>query len=266
MVTEGAELAGAVLELDGCAPELRMKVTNGAGILAAEQGDFTASRRHFEESRELARAAGNRRREVRAGANLGILAMYEDDHETAIERYQEAVELARELGDDRTLSLMTQNLGIAHDAAGQPALAIEALEEAITLARTAGDPAHLGSCQQTLARVLLDVDRERALVLLRESTASAHRLGDTYGTCACLETVAGAVAEGEDPHLGAMLWGAAQALRAQAGATRQPDETAFATRVEAALRTALGEEGFSAAGDEGAALELDEAVARALAI
>src|SRR5207244_2791922 len=103
------------------------------------------------------------------GANLGILAIYEGDYDAAIERYEEAVDLAREIGDERMLSLMTQNLGIAHDEAGHHEVAIASLEESIILARRAGDPAHLGSCQQTLARVLIPVDRQRALALLRDS-------------------------------------------------------------------------------------------------
>src|SRR5699024_1639646 len=129
---------------------------------------------------------------------------------------------ARELGDDRMLSLMTQNLGIAHDEAGHRELAIASLEESIIHARRAGDPAHLGSCQQTLARVLMAVDRERALRLLHESLSSARDLNDVYGIIGCLETAAGAVADGHDPRLGAQLWGAAKAMRSEAGATRQP--------------------------------------------
>ena len=55
-------------------------------------------------------------------------------------------------------------------------------------------------------------------------------------------------------------------MRAEAGATRQPDEHEFAARVESGLRAGLGETGFSAAVAEGALLALDDAVARALAI
>ncbi len=110
------------------------------------------------------------------------------------------------------------------------------------------------------------VDRPRALGLLQESLRGAQELNDIYGIIGCLETAAGAVADGHDPQLGALLWGAASAMRAEAGATRQPDEHEFAARVESGLRAGLGEAGFSAAVAEGAALPADEAVARALAI
>ena len=56
-VAEGRELAEAALAAGEGPPELRMHVANGAGILAAEQGDFDAARAHFEEALELARDA-----------------------------------------------------------------------------------------------------------------------------------------------------------------------------------------------------------------
>jgi hypothetical protein len=77
-----------------------------------------------------------------------------------------------------------------------------------------------------------------------------------------LETVAGQA----DPQTGAALMGAAEAARAAAGAIRQPDETAWVEATTASLRTALGREAFEAALADGAALPLEEAVERALAV
>jgi hypothetical protein len=58
--------------------------------------------------------------------------------------------------------------------------------------------------------------------------------------------------------IGAKLWGAA-------GATRRPDEAAFAERVEGTLRDAVGPAAFTSAVAEGAALSQADAVALALA-
>ena len=46
--------------------EPRVRALNGAGVLAGEQGDFAASRAHFEASVELARAIGAHERAARA--------------------------------------------------------------------------------------------------------------------------------------------------------------------------------------------------------
>ena len=250
-VAEGRALAEAALRLDGGAGELRMHAVNGAGFLAAEQGDFAAAREHFEASLTLARSLGARDRFAGALTNLATLAMYAADYETAVARYEEATAIARELGDERALSLASQNLGIAHEGAGHRARAIEALEESVALAQRAADPGHLSSTQRTLARVLLDEDRPRALALLHESLEHAQRLADRNAIVECLETAAAAAS---DP----VLLGAAEALRAESGAVRQPDEQAWFTRVEARLQD-------PAARAEGAALKPDEAVARAKA-
>ena len=134
--------------------------------------------------------------------------MYDADHETAIACYREATAIAREIGDERGLSLAIQNLGIAHADAGNREPAIEALEESVALARRAGDPGHLSSTQRSLARVLLDDDRPRALALLRESLERSSRLADRNAIVECLETAAAAAS---DP----VLLGTAEALRAE---------------------------------------------------
>jgi tetratricopeptide (TPR) repeat protein len=236
-----------------------MHVENGAGVLAAEQGDFAAARAHFETALETARALAHRPRIAGTVTNLATLAMYAGDYEAAVARYEEASVVSRALGDERQLSLAMQNVGIAHEGAGHRDRAIEALEESLALARRVADPSHLASTQRSLARVLLEEDRERALALLHESLEIAHDLGDRNAIVEALETAAAAVA---DPQ----LMGAAAALRAEAGAIRQPDEEAWFERAEAALRETLGEDAFRAALAEGGTLGVDDAVARALAI
>jgi hypothetical protein len=69
-----------------------------------------------------------------------------------------------------------------------------------------------------------------------------------------------------DPHTGALLLGAAEALRTDAGASRQPDEEAWFARTETALRSALGEPAFTATRAQGSDLPPEDAVARALAL
>jgi hypothetical protein len=98
--------------------------------------------------------------------------------------------------------------------------------------------------------------------LIRESLTRSLELGDRPGMIESLETVAGQA----DPHTGAVLIGAAEAARAAAGAIRQPDETAWVEATTASLRASLGEQAFEAAHADGAALPLESAVERALAV
>ncbi len=248
-------LAGAQGE-----PDVRMSALNGAGVMAGEQGDFTAARARFEEMLALAREHGALDREARVGSNLANLAIYEGDHTEAIRLYEQSVAILRDLSDDRGLSLVLQNLGLAHAGAGNEERAIAYLGEALALARRAGDPAHLSSALRSLGR--LEVGEPSGLELLREGLAIAHDLGDRPGIIEILETFASVA----DPRTGAMLVGAAGMLRAEAGAIRQPDDEEWFAPIQAALREALGEDAFAAAVDAGAAMGTEEAVGRAMAI
>ena len=232
-----------------------MHVKNGAGVLAAEQGDFDAAARATSRpALELARALGAHEPRI-AGAvtNLATLAIYAGDYEDAIARYEEAAAISRELGDERQLSLVLQNVGIAHEGAGHRDRAIEALEESLALASAGRRPGHMASTQRTLARLLLDDDpRARA-------GAPAREPGDRARIARRPQRDRRAVGDGSPRrpagarHGSAVLWGAAGALRAGTGAIRQPDDEIWAGRAEAALREALGPE-FDVALREGAAL------------
>ena len=248
-------LAGAVGD-----PEVRISALNGAGVMAGEQGDFDAARGRFDEMLALARETGSLDREAVVGSNLANLAIYEGDYAEAILRYEQSAKILRDLGDERGLSLVLQNLGLAHAGAGDRDTAIEYLRQSVTIARRAGDPVHLSSTLRSLGRLQVQEDRGRSM--LHEALEIARDLGDHPGIVEILETLAAAA----DPRTGAMLIGAAGALRAQSGAMRQPDDTAWFTPTEAALREALGDDEFFQAVDAGAAMGTAAAVERALVV
>jgi predicted ATPase len=248
-------LAGAIGD-----PEVRMSALNGAGVMAGEQGDFEAARVSFDEMLELARETGSLDREAVVGSNLANLAIYEGDHAEAIRRYEQSAKILRDLGDERGLSLVLQNLGLAHAGAGDDEKAVDYLRQSVAIARRAGDPVHLSSALRSLGRI--QVHEPSGRELLREALHIARDLGDHPGIIEILETLAATA----DPRTGAMLIGAAGALRAQAGAMRQPDDAAWFEPTEAALRDALGEEAFVEAVAEGAAMGTADAVERALVV
>ena len=259
-LTEGRQftnraLAGAVGD-----PEVRMSALNGAGVMAGEQGDFAAARARFDEMLALARDTGSLDREAVVGSNLANLAIYEGDHAEAIRRYEQSAKILRDLGDERSLSLVLQNLGLAHAGAGDRDRAIDYLRQSVTIARRAGDPVHLSSTLRSLGRLLVQEEGGRSM--LREALEIARDLGDHPGIVEILETLAAAA----DPRTGAMLIGAAGALRAQSGAMRQPDDTAWFTPTEAALRESLGDDEFFQAVDAGAAMGTAAAIEQALVV
>ncbi len=268
-LVEGRELVLAALACGDGPPALRQRALNGAGAVVAELGDFSGARELLEQSLELARELDDGYRAARVGSNLGTLALFAADFDAAIAHYAESVAYMRALDDPRALSLVVQNLGIAHHGAGNHAQAIELLTESLDLARISKDPAHTSSVLRTLGRFLLDADDpnvEAAVELLHEAMELSYQVAERPGLTETFETLADVASRRDDPHTGALLIGAANALREAAGGIRQPDEEDFMQGVEARLRETLGNEAFEAASAEGGELELADAVARALAL
>ena len=266
-LTEGRELLAAALSLTGGPPALRQRALNGAGAVAGEQGDFEVAKALFEQSMALTPEVGDDNRTARISGNLGSLALYELDFEAAIERFDAGVAFMRSVGDARGLSLMLQNLGIAHAGAGHHQRAVELLTESVAVARRAGDPGHISSTLRTLARLLLNDDElGPALELLQEAMRLSHALNERPGLTESLETLSGVAVRKGDPHTGALLIGAAGALREAAGGMRQPDEDAWVQVIVSELRATLGDDGFAAAEVEGSELDVADAVARGLAL
>ncbi len=80
-----------------------------------------------------------------------------------------------------------------------------------------------------------------------------------------LERLAATAAVRDDHAFAARLWGAATAQRDAAGEPRTAAEAAAIDRYLDASRAALGAERFAAAATDGAALDLEAALAEALA-
>ena len=228
-------------------PTARMRALMAAGILAGEEGDRAVARERFVEALALADETGDVFWHNRLVANLGDARAVR----------------GRPRGGDRPLRDRAGRgrgrLGPQPDAPqprraptralGRRDRAIELLDESIEIARTVANPVHLSSTLRTLARMLLQEEREspRALALLRESLEIARDLDERPGIVECLETLAGVAARREEAVTGALLLGAAEATREAAGAVRQPDEMPWILEATTALRATLGEAAFAAA-------------------
>ena len=146
---------------------------------------------------------------------------------------------------------------------------MELLTESVAVARRAGDPAHIASTLRTLgaAAARTPTSPGRRWSCCTRRCELSHELNERPGLTESLETVSAVAARSGDPQTGALLIGAAGALRAAAGG----DPPARRGRrgcsaIVADLREALGDDGFAAAEAEGSELDLADAVARALAL
>ena len=100
------------------------------------------------------------------------------------------------------------------------------------------------------------------MTLLHEALEISRDLMERPGIAEILDTLAGVAARRGDPRTGALLIGAADAVRAVGGAARQPDEEEWVEPMAAQIRATLGDDEFDAARAEGRALDLPDALQR----
>jgi len=254
---------------------LRAQGEGEAGLrLGAALAGFWNVRGYLGEGREhlvgmLALPGAEARTAARAKALTcaGCLAGEQGDYGAARALYEEGLPIFRELGDKGGIAWSLQDLGAVAPQQGDLGAARSLLEESLPIYRG------LGGCKQGIADSLSglgNVAREQgdsgaARVLLEESLAISRELGYKPGIVQALEGLAAVAVAQAQSEPAALLFGAAEWLREAMGAALPPADRAEHDRSVAAVRTALGEQAFSAAWAEGRAMSLDEAVAFALA-
>lgn len=197
-LAQASEHAGDV------APAAHATALNGAGSLAAAQGDYGAAQVAFERSLALRRDAGDEHSVSASLNNLALVAQAQGDFERAALLYQESLETMRRLGDDQGIALALRNLGSMARRRGDYERAIALYEEAIALYRTLGNQQALAASLTNLGVVLqARGDRGRAAALHRESLALSREVGDRQSFAASLINL-GDVAREDGDHDRAM--------------------------------------------------------------
>ena len=238
----------------------RAKALNGLGVLAAEQGDFDAAERAFEESLEAARLLDDDARRMGVVTNLGNIALFRQDFDRARELYEEGARLAKKLGSTFNAATTAHDLGLIELALGDVGAAIERCEEALALARLGGTPQLVAACLRSLASaIVIRGELERAQELVEESLAIVRRLNEPRAVAECLETAAGIAAAAGEGARAAALFGAAEAVLDSIGTTRLPERQPWVNVYQEAARLKLEPGKFEEEYARGRNLALEEA-------
>ena len=178
--------------------------------------------------------------------------------------YEESLELARAAGDTRLVGLVLAGLGTLAETRGDAEAASALFARAVRLFGdlgnpTGGVPALCG--QGRLA--LVGGDRGRARGLYVEGLELARAIGNQAQVSRCLSGLAAvALAEGRAT-TAARLHGAATALCAAVGAPLPPPERRQDEHTVAAARAALGGDAFATAAAAGRARTVEESISDA---
>jgi predicted ATPase/DNA-binding CsgD family transcriptional regulator len=255
-VREGREsleraLAAAGPRLDAAT---RARAHWTGAMLALTLGDGAAVQAHAASSLEAAREAGDDQLLARALYAEGT-ALWVARDVGAASRLHESLALAERVGDNLCAAGVCVILGELSRAALDLAEAALYSERAHTLFRDVGDVAGTAVTAHNVAQVMIARgELDRADILLLETLAESTDFGSRRLRAYVLAGLTVSAAARERTRAVATLAGVTAAELARAGESLHSlDEQAF-EEVEALLRSALGEQEFTAAAARGRAL------------
>jgi tetratricopeptide (TPR) repeat protein len=233
------------------------------GDVARERGDYARAMAMYEEVLVLRREVGDLRGIGGSLFNLGVMASYvQHDYPRAIAWYEEALSIYRSLGERQLIAPALNNLADIADKMGDPARALALYEESLTLFREQGRLAGVATVLLNLGQIACDQgDTRRATELLQESLRLAWQTRRPRLIAYALEGLAEVAWAERHADAAARLYGAAAALRERAGVAILPADSPRYDRTVAAVRTALGDEAFAAAWEEGRSTPLEHLIA-----
>jgi predicted ATPase/DNA-binding XRE family transcriptional regulator len=265
-LTEGQRWLDASLgRSSGLSAERRAEVLGGAGRMALARGDLKVAATFARESVAISRGLGDQRNLARALQWLGNITRDLGAYPEALAALEESLRINQESGDQLEISFNLFQLGMLARQQSELPRARSLLDNALAIQRGFDQPRGIGSTLFNLGLVAADEgDYPRAQSLYRESVGLLRQVHDPWMQAFVLEAFASlAVARG-DVDRGAVLSGAAAALRHEIGSSVPP---AMQPQVDRAVRLAqegLGEGAFAEAWAEGQAMTLEQAVAFAL--
>jgi predicted ATPase/Tfp pilus assembly protein PilF len=239
-----------------------------AGQIGYTQGDYESGERYLRESLGLAREADDPVRVAHAVYVLGLLSLRRQDLETARSRLEEALSLFLQVGSTQDASTVSSHLGTLSLIQGDFGRAAAAMEEGLALARKLGDRLGISNGLYSLAQVAqASGDHELAARMFEEGVTVSEEMRDQSNLGYFLEGLAVVAGVQDEAVRSARLFGAAEGLLRAVEAPvydyYEPNRS-FYERIEATVRSRLGEAIFERAVVEGRAMDFDQAVEYAL--
>ena len=264
---EGRRWADAALSLPGsAAASLRAKAVWAAGALAFPQGDDARMAVLASEALQLAAQSADPMDRRNALTMEGMVALVQERYWDAVEPFRTAVGICLTLGMGWHLGTSYLNLGVALLQAGEAEEAATTLGEARRVYESVGDAVFAARVINALAHAALahnDVAEGDRLARTALSMAAQHR--ERQGIADGLLTLAATAAVRSDADLAAELAGASSAIRESIAARPAPFEMAIPGRLLREIEIAADPRRWRRSWDAGRALDMESAIARALA-
>ncbi|WP_333773911.1 ATP-binding protein [Streptomyces sp. IBSBF 3136] len=267
-LSEGRRWLERSVELDSEYERSRLKALWVLGYVAVLQGDTVPALAALRECREQAERVADGTAVAYAEHRTGCLALVTDDMARAETLLRSALERYREIGELNSNVLMGQvELAMARAFQGDLPDAVRLCEDVRRVCEDHGERWARSYALYVLAYAAWrGGDPVAARALLEDCLENVHTFHDLLGTALCIELLALVTAGQGDPAEAAVLQGAAGRLWPSVGLPlfgsayyNAPHELC-----EATARRALGDGRYEECVREGARLDREAAVARAL--
>jgi non-specific serine/threonine protein kinase len=258
---EGERWLATALSLGGDDAPLRSAALHGAANLAFVQGEYDRAIERHEENLVLRREIGDRLGAAITLFHLASVMRNRGEAARSLELCRASLALFRQLDEPRWCANALNSLGMALLDGGAFGAAREALEEALAIYRRLGGGRGVAVALGNLADIdRFEADYDRADARLRQSLHMFDELADAWGSSATLESLGLVACARGVAERAAILFGAADAQRAEAGAALPPADLSAHDDALARLRLQLG------SGDLETALARGRAMSRSAAL
>jgi predicted ATPase/DNA-binding SARP family transcriptional activator len=237
----------------------------GAGVLAANLGDYAKARSCYEEALAVARQIDDRDLIGGVTMALGNLERELGAYAVAQRWFEESLAIWSELQDSNHYAAVLGNMALLLQNQGDLGQARRLQEECLTIARDHGVLNALTVALNSLAGIeFRQTHYAQALALLAENLTLQQRLRDPRLLIFTLNQVAFVRACQGAPAVAVRLWAAIETLRAQTGERLRQSEADIRDSNFAEARRELGDEAFKAACAQGSGMAVEATLEYAL--
>ncbi len=174
----------------GVLPLTQARACYGAGVLAAEQGDYARALALAEQCTRLAEAINEQQLQARALNLRGNVAKYQGDFAQAARCFEASLVLFRALQENASVAIMLNNLATLAQERGAYAQAHTLQEESLALKRSQGDQRGIAVALVNLGDMARDEGRlAEARACAEESLALFEQLADEKGIALALNNL-----------------------------------------------------------------------------
>ncbi|MCW3052173.1 MAG: hypothetical protein JWN14_1343 [Chthonomonadales bacterium] len=238
---------------------------NNLGNILLVQGDTAAAQAVYEEALVSYQELNDRAGMMHAVCNLGNVAYMQSDYEAAHPLYTQGLALAREVGNTQGIGNMLFNLGSLAHMQQDNATAKPLFEEALTMMRQQGNKTGMASALSTLATIAVErADDPAAHAFTKEGLTLCLEIRSLYEGLANL-TACALLARNRQHWLPAtQIYGATEALRANAGISSSPKEQEHIDHALTELASQVSPTSYATAFAAGQAMDFEAALSYAL--